>query len=441
VYRNRRAQTNCTQVDSDACLSLIRNNWYWRMCSGPSWSGGLVEVLGKLGDRVQVETNRGGRIVSDLEVLQHPLSKWGHSEAPFACDHITNRRSPETPVSLRLRLGPPEAWFNARQQVVVQIARGLTPASCDKWSKYARFAVRIRLCVFAWNQNQPAVGLVFGETGPQSQDRVSWEHVPVPRAVAHPTGPLRVPARAEMGFTQEAPVLSLVVPTFNEAENIESLLRRIRSLLDPRLGSRYEVIVVDDNSPDETWKVAARIQVGYPRLVVLRREQERGLSSAVVRGWQVAGGDILATINADFQHPPELLPKMLELVRAADLVIATRLGAKGSFGEMPWLRRLLSRGARRTGQFLVPQIFNRVSDPLSGFYLLRREAIAGIELRPTGFKTLIEVLARGRVKTIEECAYAMQERRRGTSNVRWRHSVEYLKQLNQLRSHSGARRS
>ena len=239
----------------------------------------------------------------------------------------------------------------------------------------------------------------------------------------------------------DAPLLSLVVPTYNEAENIEPFLRRIRGLLDPVLGSRYEVIVMDDNSPDETWKVAAGIQEGYPQLVVLRREQERGLSSAVVRGWQVAGGDILATINADFQHPPELLPKMLELVRAADLVLATRLGVAGSFGEMPRMRQLLSRGARRAGQFLVPQIFNRVSDPLSGYYLLRREAIAGIELRPTGFKTLIEVLARGRVTTIEECAYAMQERRRGTSNVSWRHSVEYLKQLNRLRASAGARQS
>jgi dolichol-phosphate mannosyltransferase len=239
----------------------------------------------------------------------------------------------------------------------------------------------------------------------------------------------------------DAPLLSLVVPTYNEGENIEPFLKRIRGLLDPLLRTRYEVIVVDDNSPDETWKVAAGIQDGYPQLVVLRREQERGLSSAVVRGWQAAAGDILATINADFQHPPELLPKMLELARAADLVIATRLGAMGSFGEMPWVRRLLSRGARRTGQFLVPQIFNRVSDPLSGYYLFRREAIEGIELRPTGFKTLIEVLARGRVETIGECPYAMQERQRGSSNVRWRDSVEYLKQLNRLRAHDGARQS
>jgi len=230
------------------------------------------------------------------------------------------------------------------------------------------------------------------------------------------------------------------VPTYNEAVNIEPFLRRIRSLLDPELGSRYEVIVVDDNSPDETWKVAAGIQVGYPQLVVLRREQERGLSSAVIRGWQVAGGDILATINADFQHPPELLLKMLELVRAADLVIATRVAAMGSFGEMPWQRQLLSKGARSAGQFFVPHIFSRVSDPLSGCYLLRREAIEGIELRPTGFKTLIELLARGRVKTIAECGYAMQKRRRGQSKAGLRQWMEYLIQLKRLRAHCAYRK-
>jgi dolichol-phosphate mannosyltransferase len=239
----------------------------------------------------------------------------------------------------------------------------------------------------------------------------------------------------------EALVLSLVVPTYNEAVNIKPFLQRIRTVLDPTLGSRYEVIVVDDNSPDETWKVAADVQAGYPQLVVLRREQERGLSSAVVRGWQVARGDVLATINADFQHPPELLPEMLELVQSADLVIASRLSSAGSFGEMPWPRQLLSRGAQRAGQLLVPRIFSRVSDPLSGYYLLRRAAIEGIELRPTGFKTLIEVLARGRITTIAECGYAMQKRRFGQSNARLRHWMEYLVHLKRLRGHARARHS
>jgi dolichol-phosphate mannosyltransferase len=265
--------------------------------------------------------------------------------------------------------------------------------------------------------------------------------VPVVRSFALPTGSFRVPVRAAERCSAESLVLSLVVPTYNEAVNIEPFLQCIRNALDPGLGKRYEVIVVDDNSPDQTGRVAASVQAGYPQLAVFRREQERGLSSAVVRGWQVAGGDILATINADFQHPPELLPKMLELARTADLVVASRLAPAGSFGEMPWHRRFLSGLARIAGHVLVPQIFSRVSDPLSGYYLLRREAIEDVELQPTGFKTLIEVLTRGRVKTISECGYAMQKRRRGRSNARLRHWLEYLMQLKRLRAHARARQS
>ncbi|MGA2595907.1 MAG: polyprenol monophosphomannose synthase [Bryobacteraceae bacterium] len=255
-----------------------------------------------------------------------------------------------------------------------------------------------------------------------------------------PTGPLCVAARTQTR-SAESPVLSLVVPTYNEAVNIGPFLERIRSLLDPDLGSSYEVIVVDDNSPDQTWRVAAGLQSGYPQLVVLRREQEKGLASAVIRGWQAAGGEILATINADFQHPPELLPKMLEMAQAADLVIATRHAGAGSFGAMPWSRRLLSRGARRAGEFFVPQVFGRVSDPLSGYYFVRRESIEDIELRPTGFKTLIEILASGRVRTIAECGYAMQKRRHGRSNARLRHWLDYVRQLKRLRAHALARPS
>src|SRR5580704_2994238 len=117
--------------------------------------------------------------------------------------------------------------------------------------------------------------------------------VPVLRSFALPTGSFRIPARVDGRTSAESLVLSLVVPTYNEAVNIEPLLERIRTSLDPALRNRYEVIVVDDSSPDETWKVAAGVQACYPQLVVLRREQERGLSSAIVRGWQVAGGDIL----------------------------------------------------------------------------------------------------------------------------------------------------
>ena len=170
------------------------------------------------------------------------------------------------------------------------------------------------------------------------------------------------------------------------------------------------------------------------RLSAARRIAPRTGERAVECGYQECGKSPAAIFSQPSMRISNTLRncclRVLESVWAADLVIATRLGATGSFGEMPWLRRLLSRGARRKpGQLpCTADIQIRVSDPLSGYYFVptRSHGLAGIELRLTGFKTLLEVLARGRVKTIEECAYAMQARRRGTSTVRWRHLVEYL---------------
>jgi dolichol-phosphate mannosyltransferase len=258
---------------------------------------------------------------------------------------------------------------------------------------------------------------------------------------ASPAGPLivarRPPMRQQAGF----PLLSVVVPTYNEAANIGPFLEVLRAGLDSAAGGDYEVIVVDDESPDGTGEVAAAISIDWPNLRVVRRAGERGLASAVVRGWQTACGDVLASINADFQHPPSILPEMLRKIENADLVVATRYAEEGSVGRFPLHRQFLSALARRVGVFLVPKVFRRVTDPLSGCYMLRRQAIEDIELRPTGFKTLIEILARGRVANVVEHGYTMQRRRSGRSNVRLRHWFEYLMQLGRIRSELHRRRS
>jgi len=231
----------------------------------------------------------------------------------------------------------------------------------------------------------------------------------------------------------DAVLLSLVVPTFNESANIRPFLATLRETLDPLLGCRYEVIVVDDDSPDGTWEVAAQVAKDYPQLRVLRRRAEKGLSTAVIRGWQVGRGEVLGTINADFQHPPSAFPEMMRRMESADLVVATRYAEGGSVGTFPPHRRVLSVCARRLGALMIPEVFGRVTDPLSGFYLFRRQSIEGIELRPAGFKTLIEILGRGSVERVAECGYEMQSRRSGQSNVRWRHTFDYLVQLGRIR--------
>jgi dolichol-phosphate mannosyltransferase len=203
-----------------------------------------------------------------------------------------------------------------------------------------------------------------------------------------PVGPFTVARRPPIDRPSEFPFLSVVVPTYNEAANIGPFLETLLAGLDSAVGGGYEVIVVDDRSPDGTGELATAISAGRPSLRVVRRSGERGLASAVVRGWQVARGDVLATINADFQHPPAILQEMLRRIENADLVVATRYAAEGSVGRFPLHRQFLSAFARHVGVLLAPKVFRRVTDPLSGCYMFRRQAIEEIELRPAGFKTL-----------------------------------------------------
>jgi dolichol-phosphate mannosyltransferase len=250
---------------------------------------------------------------------------------------------------------------------------------------------------------------------------------------ASPAGPFTVARRPPMTPQQGFPFLSVVVPTYNEAANIGPFLEALKTGLDSVSSGGYEVIVVDDASPDGTGEAATSISTGWPSLRVVRRPDERGLASAVVRGWQVASGDVLATINADFQHPPSIVSEMLRRIGNADLVVATRYAAEGSVGHFPVHRQFLSAFARHLGALLVPKVFRRVTDPLSGCYMFRREVIEDIELRPTGFKTLIEILARGRAENVVEHGYSMQRRRSGRSHVRLRHWFEYFGQLRRIR--------
>jgi dolichol-phosphate mannosyltransferase len=254
---------------------------------------------------------------------------------------------------------------------------------------------------------------------------------------AAPTGPLAVPP-APAG--SDGLLLSLVVPTLNERENIRDFLVEVRRGLDGVAPGRYEVIVVDDDSPDGTCELAASLMPGFPELHVVRRRGEGGLAAAVIRGWQVSRGEVVGTINADFQHPPSILPRMINALEGADLVVGTRHGDGGGLGDWGLMRRFTSRGAAWIGRVLLPEVFARVSDPLSGCYFVRRASIAGVELKPLGYKSLMEVLVRGRVGAIRECGYQMRRRSRGQSKVHALHPLHYLRHIVRLRAARGASR-
>jgi dolichol-phosphate mannosyltransferase len=251
-----------------------------------------------------------------------------------------------------------------------------------------------------------------------------------------PCGPLTVPSQGpetDAGSTERIQ-LSLIVPTYKEAKNVERLVKQLDDNLSAILPGGYEIIIVDDDSPDETWKVAQSLLPVYPRLRVMRRTGERGLSTAVVRGWQAARGEVLGVIDGDLQHPPEiLLPLWRKIEAGADLAVASRHVTGGGVSDWSVARRILSRGAQVIGLVVLPEVVGRVSDPMSGFFLVRRRGISGKSLSPVGYKILIEVLGRGQFASIGEVGYVFQERTLGESKVSSAQYVQYLRHLITLR--------
>ena len=231
--------------------------------------------------------------------------------------------------------------------------------------------------------------------------------------------------------------LALVIPTLNEAGNIVALLERVTAALAPS-GIAYEVIVVDDDSFDVTAERVREFSARDPHVKLLVRKDERGLASAAVRGWQSSQAGILGVIDADLQHPPELLPELWRAIQSgADLALASRYVPSASMKGWSLTRRLLSVVGIWTTGFVVPK-HRRVSDPASGFFLVRREAIAGVPLAAQGFKLLLEVLVRGRIANVAEVPFRFGVRQAGKSKGSAAVVLDYFVLLWKLRR---ARRS
>jgi len=253
--------------------------------------------------------------------------------------------------------------------------------------------------------------------------------------VPQPTGTLVVPNVPDgLGEGGSAIRLSLIIPTYNESKNIPTLVAQLDELLAPALGTAYELLVVDDDSPDKTWQVAQDLAAAHPSVRVMRRIGERGLSTAVIRGWQAARGEVLGVMDADLQHPTDVNLKLLQQIdKGADLAVASRHVADGGVSDWSLIRRLLSRGASLLGLILLPGVLGRLSDPMSGYFMFKRAAIAGVKLDPLGYKILIEVVARGAMPWIGEVGYVFRERKEGESKVTWRLYSQYLGHLLKLR--------
>jgi dolichol-phosphate mannosyltransferase len=230
-------------------------------------------------------------------------------------------------------------------------------------------------------------------------------------------------------------LLTLVIPTRNEADNVPRLVRDLKESL---LGVDYRVVFVDD-STDHTPEVIRSLREEDDRIVLIHREgseRDGGLSTAVTTGMDAAASEseYICVMDADLQHPPEKVREMLELARrsGADVVVASRYARGGNYAGLSGpLRKAVSMGTKSLAQIVFKEA-RKTSDPLSGFFLLRNEAIFGIQFRPTGFKILLEILVCAPELKVIEVPFNFQARHAGVSKATIWQGLEYLSHIASL---------
>ncbi len=224
-----------------------------------------------------------------------------------------------------------------------------------------------------------------------------------------------------------APDLSMVVPTYNERDRLTELVTAVFAAAEAR-GLALELVVVDDNSPDGTGALADELATRY-RMHVVHRAGKLGLGTAVVEGFGAASGEVVGVMDADFSHPPSLVPVLFDAFResGADVVVASRYVPGGSTPDWPFTRRLLSRTACLLARGLSP-----IRDAASGFFLIRRDIAQSTAIKAGGFKICLELIVRSGARRLVELPYQFDDRELGESKMSLREAAGYLVQLRDL---------
>jgi dolichol-phosphate mannosyltransferase len=251
-------------------------------------------------------------------------------------------------------------------------------------------------------------------------------------------GAIALPTLTARDFSGEAAVtaasravvdVSVVVPTLNEATNLPALLERVGRAMGEW---PYEVLVVDDGSRDGTGEVCAGLAARHPLRLHVRDDPRGGLSGAVLHGFSVARGRILAVMDADLQHPPESLPNLVRPIERgdADFVIGSRYAEGGAIEERWGLwRRLNSRAAT----VMARPLTGRLSDPMSGFFAISRAVWEDASpLNPLGYKIALELLCKCRPCQVREVPIQFHERRHGRSKLNATQQLCFLRHLARL---------
>ena len=222
----------------------------------------------------------------------------------------------------------------------------------------------------------------------------------------------------------------LVIPTLNEAGNIPVLLDRINSALEP-LQIEHELIFVDDDSTDGTAGITNEYAASDPRVRVFVRKGQKGLAGAVIHGWEHTDAELLGVIDADLQHPPEVLPALIAAIKkGADVAIASRYVNGNGVGEWNKFRLFVSRCGTLATTPLQRNV--KVKDPLSGFFVVRRQCIDSLKLQPEGFKILLEILVKGQINSAVEVPFHFGSRHSGESKASIRVALQYFSLLGKL---------
>jgi dolichol-phosphate mannosyltransferase len=222
---------------------------------------------------------------------------------------------------------------------------------------------------------------------------------------------------------------SMVVPTYNEAGRIEQLIATLDAVF-KRNALDGEIVVVDDNSPDGTGAIVDRLADRYP-VRCLHRPGKMGLSSGVIDGWNFARpeSEALGAMDGDFSHDPQIVPALVRALEGGEygLAIGSRYVAGGGIRNWPLRRRITSLVA-----IALAKPLTRVNDVTSGYFLVKREALDGVDLDPIGFKIGLEVIAKAHYGRATEIPYVFQDRTSGQSKLNSGEITNYLRQLRRI---------
>ena len=234
-----------------------------------------------------------------------------------------------------------------------------------------------------------------------------------------------------MSLVTDKNTISIVLPTYNERENIINVIKSLMHNLPNNI--QTETIIVDDNSPDGTGKIVEEYVKSFKKkanhsIDVIHRKTKEGLSSAILNGIQQASGETIVVMDSDFSHPPQVIPKMLDALKKyqCDLVIGSRYVSGGKILDWTIKRKLMSKFATYFAKY---SLNIQTRDPMSGFFVFKKNIVNDLKFDAIGYKLLLEILVKAKGIKIQEVPYTFTNRKLGSSKLELSTITNYVKSV------------